>query len=206
MKRIIWPLIHPFKFNSKISFKEWGWITQDKINQFCKKKVPSSDYINLNLYDYNEFNEKDFIIGSKMGYNRIYESYNDNQVDFTNYDFTVPELSMALNYFKNNDKKKINTCLKNIDAEILGIWTEFGLVKYNSNFLGLWNKNIIKQELLTGGLGPENLILWDKKPIRQKVRVKYILKDRIDVWEWQRCISLPDSNWCVSNMNQIIIL
>ena len=140
-----------------------------------------------------------------MGYNTIYDSYS-KKIDFTNFNFTTPELALALNFVNHFDEKNYSICLKNLDSEIIGSWIEFGLVKSNSNFLGLWDKDIIKQEILTGFFGPENYNLWDKRPIRQKVLVKYKLSNRIDIWEWQRCLSLPETDWCVSNMNQIIIL
>ena len=191
--------------NSNIQKFKWGWITQDKLYQLSKKKIPTNDTINFELYNIDKIDNQEFKLGSIMGYNTIYNAYFEKS-DFTNYNFTTPELALALNYLNYFDKKNYSTCLKKLDSEILGSWIEYGLVKSNSNFLGLWHKDIIKQEILTGFFGPENYNLWDKRPIRQKVLVKYKLSNRIDIWEWQRCLSLPDSDWCVSNINHIIIL
>lgn len=194
IKKIIWPLIHSFEFNPKIKFNQWGWLPQKEIIKLNK----SNDSINF------DFCKEEFKEGAIMGYKTIQNAW-ENKVDFTEYDFTVPSLSLALNYLneKNNIKDNIN--LEKLQVKILDTRIECGMVKTNSNFLGLWNKKIINQELITGGLGPENFELWDKRPMKEIVRVRYKNNDRIDIWDWERCLTLNDYNWCVTNINQIIL-
>lgn len=199
LKQILWPLIHSFELNPKISFNQWGWMTQQEIKKF---KTIKEKKFKIFSNENHQFCKKEFNEGSKIGYKTIYQAYL-NKVDFTNYDYTVPELSLALNYL-NNDTNLNKISLDNITVKIIDSWIEPGLVKTNSNFLGLWDKRLIKQEIIAGGFGPENIELWDKKPLKQIVRVKYELNDRIDIWDWQRCITISDYNWCVSNINQII--
>jgi len=41
--------------------------------------------------------------------------------------------------------------------------------------------------------------------MKEIVRVRYKNNDRIDIWDWERCLTLNDYNWCVININQIIL-
>jgi len=193
IKRIIWPLIHLVEFNPKIKFNQWGWIPQKEIIKFSTSKK------NIDL----DFCKEEFEEGVKIGYKTIYKSW-INKLDFTQYDYTVPKLSLALNQL-NNSKENKQLNLDNIQVKILESNIEPGLVKNNSNFLGLWDKRLIKHELIAGAFGPENFDLWDKKPLKQIIKVKYQIDERIDIWEWERCLTIEDYNWCVSNINQIIL-
>tara|TARA_B100001248_G_C27362978_1_gene447486 strand:- start:965 stop:1558 length:594 start_codon:yes stop_codon:yes gene_type:complete len=196
IKRIIWPLIHLVEFNPKIKFNQWGWISQREINRLNNSN---------NLSKEINFCQKEFLDGAKIGYQTIYDAWK-NKVDFTNYEYTVPKLSLALNYLNNNSiSKNDNINLNNLKVKILDSRIEPGLVKNNSNFLGLWDKKLIKQELIAGAFGPENIELWDRKPLKQTVRVMYETENRIDIWEWERCLTIDNYKWCVSNINQIII-
>lgn len=203
MKRFIWPLIHSFKFNPNICNNHWGWMTQNEIKNISQKKIPKGDNIKLDLYNFNPIDDDEFINGTIIGYKTIYNSYFD-KIDFLDHDYTQPELSIALNHLmKYNNYDKIE--LKSINSKILGKWYEIGISKMNSNFLGLYDINIIKEEIVTGGIGPEIENLWDKKPMKEKIKVLYQIDNKLDVWEWERCLYTDDSNWCVSNINQIII-
>jgi hypothetical protein len=193
IKRIIWPLIHLVEFNPKIKFNQWGWLPQKEI---IKLNNPNK-ILNLN------FCKKEFEDGAILGYKTIYNSW-INKKDFTQFDYTVPKLSLALNHLNiSKESKELN--FDSLQVTILDSRIEPGLVKNNSNFLGLWDKKLIKQELIAGAFGPENLDLWDKKPLKQIIRVKYQIDERIDIWEWERCLTIEDYSWCVSNVNQIII-
>ena len=62
-----------------------------------------------------------------MGYNTIYNAYFEKS-DFTNYNFTTPELALALNYLNYFDEELLYL-FKKIDSEILGSWIGYYLVK-----------------------------------------------------------------------------
>jgi hypothetical protein len=99
IKKFIWPLIHSFEFNPKIIYNQWGWLPQKELIKLNK----SNDSI------YFDFCNEEFKEGAIIGYKTIQNAW-ENKVDFTEYDFTVPSLSLALNYL--NQKNNINYKLK----------------------------------------------------------------------------------------------
>lgn len=84
-------------------------------------------------------------------------------------------------------------------------WISIGNSKSNDKFLGLWDTQYIQHEIIAGGIGPEIKYIWDQKPLKQTVRILYKLNDRIDIWDWERCLMSEYYDWKVSNMNNILV-
>lgn len=213
MKRIIWPLIHKYNLNSSININKypWGWISQNEIKMIAKQNVPETVenlHFPLGWKDKKFFHPVHFREGAKMGYNAVLNSFYDKD-DFVENFYLTPNLSLAFNELNyeiesNNIKYDIH-CTKNMQVEIIGSWIKVGNAKSNCKFLGLWGKDFIKHELMVGGIGPEIRHLWDQRPIKQIVRVLYKLDDRIDVFDWERCLMTEEYQWNISNINNILL-
>ncbi len=209
MKKILWPLIHKFRLNPDVCLKNnsWGWISQNKIKQISNNNIPKNEIEDID--DQNErmfYHKYHFRKGVIQGYQTVYQSYCLDK-DFIENCYTTPKLSLAINYLNSINSNIVipNLSFKNMDINILGSWIETGFAESNDKILGLWDQEVLKHELIAGGLGPEVRVIWDQKPMKQKVRVLYQLSNRIDVWDWERCIMVPDSNWSVSNINNILV-
>jgi len=212
MKRIIWPYLHRFNFNRNLSVREnpWGWIPQEIINNIANSNIPKTE---SNLFfpedweDRQKFYEIHFKNGAKIGYNMVKKSFYEKDNFLENY-YLTPKLSLALNNINSfiaekNIRNKMETTKIN-DIEILGSWVQIGITKTNKKFLGMWDKEFIKHELITGSIGPEIRHLWDQKPIKQTIRVLYKLDNRIDIFDWERCLITDNYEWTVSNINNVI--
>lgn len=208
MKSFFWPIIHNFKLNSEICLKKypWGFISQASIENIIKKEIPKSCYqVRKIELDNLTFDKKEFYLGAEIGYKALCKKFLENQ-DFLEINYTTPKLSLGLNYILLQlDNKIINIDTSTIDIEILGIWEELGIAKTNDKFLGLWCKDMIKTELVTGGLGPEVKILWDQLPMRQKVKVLYTSNNRKDILIWERELNKLEYQWTINNINGIIV-
>lgn len=209
MKSIVWPLIHTFRLRPEICLKNnsWGWISQNKIREFANESIPENNISNSEMFeDRTSYHGYHFRNGVRQGYIRILDSYY-NKDDFLENNYTTPKLSFAINHLNsiNNNKIIPEINVDNLKVNVLGSWIETGIAKSNDKILGLWNKEQLRHELFAGGIGPEVRIIWDQMPVRQRVRVLYILKDRIDVWDWERCLMVHGSNWNVCNINKIIV-
>jgi len=210
MKNIVWPLIHKFTLQPSLCIVKypWGWISQTKIKKFIEDPIPNTKNISLFPEYWEErefFHQFHFTNGVRMGYHTIFNSY-INKDDFTEKSYTTPKLSFAINYLNSNTINKMpNINLDDINVEILGSWIELGNSTSNDKLFGLWDKDYIIHELVAGGLGPEMRYIWDQKPIKQTVRVLYELNNRVDIWDWERCLMMEDCDWKVSNINNILI-
>ncbi|VVU95488.1 hypothetical protein CPAV1605_1239 [seawater metagenome] len=208
MKSIIWPFFHNFRLRADICVKTnpWGLISQSEIKKLVSLKVPDniSKSFPDNLQERSFFNQAVFLEGARLGYREIFKSFSNN-IDYLEENYTTPKLSLALNQILSEHQINPRLNLNKIDAEILGIWNDIGHATANDKVLGHWCNETIKHELIAGGLGPEVRIIWDQKPIKQKVKVLYNVNNRIDVWEWERCLMMTNYNWTISNINGVII-
>lgn len=213
MKNIIWPLVHKFTLQNNLCIIKypWGWIPQKEITEFMNEPIPKTRNIAFfpEYWEEREFyHQYHFRDGARVGYKTIFNSY-FNKEDFVNKYYTTPKLSLAINYFNyllhDIDINTPNINMEDMNIKILGSWISTGNATTNNDLLGLWNKEFIKKELVTGAIGPEIKHLWDKKPIKQTVRVLYELNDRIDIWDWERCLIDDSHTWTVSNINNILV-
>ena len=48
---------------------------------------------------------------------------------------------------------------------------------------------------------------WDiyVGPLKQKVKVLYKSDNRIDIWDLERCLMEKNSEWNISNINEILV-
>ena len=213
MKRIVWPLLHRYELNSKLNIKKnpWGWISQEDIIKLSKNKIPKT---NASSFSFNDWEDRsiidnlEFKKGVKLGYKCIINSFYKKD-NFLENCYLTPKLSIAVNDINDiileQNIKYEKPELKFKEIKNLGSWVEIGISKSNSKILGFWDKEFIKKEIITGGIGPEIKYLWDQLPLKQKVRVLYKLQNRIDIFEWERCLIEEDYEWKVSNINNIIV-
>ena len=206
MQKEILKLLHNFKLCPKLCNTKYPWSWRSKLSNKNLNYIKYSVCKNFYSEDNRDFiHQLNFKKNSAEAYKIIYNTYIENK-DFLDYCYTTPNLSNALNQLRNNSNinglsKKINI----INIKILDSWFEFGLTKSNNKILGLYNKQEIIHELLAGGLGPEVRKFWDQQGIKQKINVLYESDDYIDVLEWERNMMIPDQDWQVSNINQILI-
>ena len=71
--------------------------------------------------------------------------------------------------------------------------------------MGFYNKEEIIHELSAGVIGPEVRKVWDQQSIKQKIKVLYESNEYLDILEWERDVMIPNQDWQVSNINQILI-
>lgn len=207
MKKLLWPLIHNFEYNPHIR-RNWGFICPNYksiLNVQSSEKSFILEEERKKLLDRIYYDADEFKLGAKNGYYVIMNSYYNN-VNFLDYCYTTPKLSIALNQIRLlNIVEKPNIDFSKVDIKILDSTIEYGNVEMNSKILGLWDFNYMKSELITGAFGPEAQELWNKKPIRQNIKVLYSFENRIDIFLWQRCLNNNDSPWVVSNINNVIL-
>ena len=171
-------------------------------NKYIKKNNNNKNII-INT-DKLIFNKPYFENESTDAYKIIYKSFINNE-DFLNYSYTTFSLSIALNNIRNNkDIRKLDKNINIHNVEIIDDWFEYGIINTNNSIFGINNKNHLINELIIGMIGPEFKILWDKKPIKQKVLIKYYSENYVDILEWERYVSFKNQNWYVSNINYII--
>ena len=202
-RKIILNLIHIKNIKNDCCSKKypWGWRSQDKIkliNNKNKEKIEIPD----ELLENSQIHKTHFEIGAKQGYKIIFEYCNHN-IDFLDYSFTNPSLSIGLNYLNTNNIEDIS--FENIQVNIIDEWYEKNTININSNYFGLFDKKEFLHNFIAGGLGPEWTHIWDQEGIKQIIRVKYTLPDRIDIWDWERNIINEDFTWQIRNINEIII-
>lgn len=191
-------------------------IHNKKINNKCfPNKISSKLYFNNDIKKINNikmiidtdkliFNEHNFKKESIHAYKIIYESF-INKKDFLDHLYTTSSLSIALNYIRNNeDITQLDKYININNVEIVDNWFEYGIINTNNSIFGINNKQHFINELVTGMIGPEFKILWDKKPIKQKIIVKYYSENYIDTLEWERYVCIENQHWYVSNINNII--
>ena len=189
------------KYNPKV-MNQWGFLTQYQINKLDHKKEKGiSDKLNEKYF----FDKKEFKIGTKKGYNVIFDTYYKNQ-NFFDFCYTTPSISFALNQFRNyNIHYPPLLNFNSIDVKIINSWLEYGIAKSNHKIFGLWDNDYIQHQIIAGSIGPEAFHIWSQQPIKQKVKVLYKFDNRIDVWIWERCIMKENSPWIVYNINNFLI-
>ena len=201
-KKNILHLFHQTKLcNNRCTLKHpWGWKDESILRQIIFDK-PKINYI-------GDFNNVEFINNTIYPYNLIYKSYLNN-IDFLDYEYTNPRLSIALNKLRGDIDANIifslpkEIVLKNI--KVLNNVIGNSHTTCNSKFLGYFTKNQILNEITTGMIGPEMSHIWDANPTKQTVTVLYESEFFYDILEWERDLTSDEPNWQVSNINYIII-
>lgn len=196
-------IVHPPKINPRICVREnpWGWLPQEFIqkNLAIQKKVLSYPML------YN-FKEEEFRDGCETAYYKMFETFHCSSTDFLDKKYTTPELAIVLNDLKSFAplSSSCNPVPQISDIEILDIWEEREYTFSNHKILGLWNFDEAQKEFLVGILGPESAdgVIRPRKKI---VSVLFTSKNRQDVWIFEKDLKSPDSDWQISNMNQILI-
>ena len=192
-------------FNNKYL---WGWKSQNKIKQLIKKKLYNKKKIRIptNIYQtVNSYNTH-IKLGVKYGYLSVYNNFLDKEYIFLNNVITSTSLSIFLDeikYNKNLDKLNKIKDISDIKVDILDNWFEIDSIYSNDKLFGLYNQHEILHHLTAGLVGPEVRSIWDQEQYIQKIRIKYEYRNRIDIFEYERDIMIPDSEWQISNINDI---
>ena len=178
----------------------WGWkdktlITNQK--NYLQKKVKMN-----NLVD--NFNENEFIKNTIYPYNLIYRSYLEN-IDFLDYGYTNPSLSIALNKIRSTSKlPQLPNSINIKDVKVLSNEIKEEITTCNFKYLGYFDKEQIIHELSAGAIGPEVQHIWDQRPIKQVVNLLYESDNYYDIVEWERDLMLLNPSWQVSNINNLV--
>ena len=203
--RII-PIIHKFNLRYiKPSKYPWGWRSQKEI----RKILINTNYIKYQSSMFDDsivkktiIDEDDFLLGSKEAYYKTHERFYKKK-DFLKTKYTTPELSLAINHILSNTNDIKYYDIEKLNSKILTSWIEVGNATSNNRLLGYWDCNHIKNQIKNSNLNN----CWDiyVGPLKQKVKVLYKNDNRIDIWEFERCIMEDDSDWTISNINDILI-
>ena len=207
MQTRIFPLIHKYTLRNIQPKKfPWGWRSQKQIRKIVVQNVESKHqpcHFNETIQKKIKFNEPEFLKGAIQGYRKIFKQFSKKR-DFLNVRYTTPELSLALNHVSSFSKHLPTTKLSPLQCKVMTSWIEVGIANSNSNILGIWDIELIKQDLSESNVND----LWDiyVGPLKQKVRVLYTLnKNHLQVWEWEKCLMRHKEEWTVSNINEILI-
>ncbi len=205
LRKFMLHLVHDSNICLKICSKKypWGWKSKESLVNY--KKLLYSQ--NKKIKTENEFNVDDFLSNSIFAYNLIYKSYIDN-VDFLDYQYTNPSLSIALNNLRDYTcYESLNRLPREINVtkyKILSNKIKNEVTTNNFKFLGYYDNLEISHELSAGAIGPEVRYIWDQKPVKQVINVLYKSDDFYDIIEWERDLAEEDPDWQVSNINKII--
>ena len=185
----------------------WGWRCQNiikKIGNYSKNNLSSVNNQNL-LKNLNEFDLENNCLKNNFifGYKKIYQELN-NKINFLDENYTSPSLSIALNTLQSYNNQPANLDFSNLSCEIIDIHIDCYSINSNNKILGLICQKELIQNIITGGIGPEHKEIWDYYFYKQTMRIIYKLPNRIDIWDWERDINFKDSEWQVSNINEII--
>ena len=222
-------LLHNYKFCEYIdSSMIWGWKSQKDILKL-ENKIPQcefkynkhnnidiiSKHNGLIYYNCDEsykfhLEKQDFIKGVSHAYTQIYHDYSDKSIDISKLNYADPSLLYAL-YDLNSFNKNCQSFdkIKNINIKIIGSWLENAMIHNNDKALGIFSNEEIKHFIISGMVGPESLLLWDNIGLKQLIRVKYNVeytsrKKRIDIFDWERDLMIPETEWQINNINKII--
>lgn len=197
----IFRLIHKPIFNHLCCNRKypWGWMPKEYIKHLINKKENYTIYENFDTYFY----EPEFCEGSIQAYKSVLDLYKNNG-NFLSVQYATPSLSIAINSLLKNKFRSTNFAPEIIDVKILDTWVEEGIVYSNEKILGLWNSNEFKDEFINGIVGPEMSDMWFPKKYKQIVKVLFISRNRKDVWLFEKCL-IENSNWNITNINEIII-
>ena len=207
MQKELLKLFHKFELCPNLCNIKYPWGWRSKLNNKNLLAVKNySKYLEFKSDDNREIiHNLNFKKDSSDAYKIIYKAFLQNK-DFLDYCYTTPSLSLALNELRNNTNiKSLSNDININNVEIVNLWYEYGLTKSNNKFFGFYSKDEIFHELIAGGLGPEVRKIWDQRGIKQKIKVLYESDEYFDVLEWERNMMIPDQDWQVSNINNILI-
>ena len=130
-----------------------------------------NDNILKNTIKHYDFDEEYFINNSIEGYKLVYKSYIDN-INFLDYQYTSPQLSIALNALRNYEFNSIliEDYIDEIDinnVKIINHWYDEGYVYQNKEIFP--NNKYLENQFTAGFIGPENKNLWDDIPIKENI-------------------------------------
>lgn len=184
----------------------WGWKSKNNIYQFKENLYKkNSNFVSTKLEQ--NFDENDFLKNSIMAYNLIYKTYL-KKLDFLDFEYTTPKLSIALNELRTDiDCDIINNLPIEIQVnknDIINKSIKNEITTSNFKFLGYFDKFEISNQISTGMIGPEIRHLWDQLPVKQVVNVSYKSDNFYDILEWERDLTIKNPEWQVSNINNII--
>jgi len=206
MKKDLLQLLHKFELCPHLCNIKYPWSWRSKLNNKKLKNIKNSVCSHFQSDDNREFiHQFNFKKHSAESYKIIYTSYLEKK-DFLDYCYMTPSLSIALNELRNN--ANIDNLTKNINiknTKIIDSWYEYGLTKRNDKLFGFYSKEELIHELIAGGLGPEVRKIWDQQGIKQKIKILYESDEYFDVLEWERNMMIPNQDWQVSNINNILI-
>ena len=193
------------KKNINTNKYSWGWRSQKEIRKILRNTTTikyQSNMFDENITTKSYINEKEFQIGSIQAYYKIYETFYDKQ-NFIKKKYTTPELSLAINHIISKKSKHKIVKINNLNSKILTSWIEVGNTNENNRFMGKWDYNHIKKEFKKSNINN----CWDIYigPLKQKVKVLYKSENRIDIWEFERCLMENNKDWNISNINEILI-
>ena len=206
MKYSIVPIIHRFNLrNIKPRKYPWGWRSQKEIRKILNNTTNikyQSNMFNENIIKKTYINEEEFKEGTKYAYYTIYKNFYDQQ-NFLKKKYTTPQLSLAINHIISDIPKLKNIKIKNLNSKILTSWIEVGNACSNNKLFGIWSCKHLKNELKKSNINN----CWDIYigPLKQKVKVLYRSDNRIDIWEFEKCLMEENEEWNVSNINEILI-
>lgn len=190
---------------NKIDLKKypWGWKSQADIKDIIKHPIRDT---NLRIeYDRRFIHEVNLIKYTKDMYTKTYFAYH-NDYDFLNSNLFCPLLSNGLNLLKNKaDLRNFNENIQIQNVSLIASWIKYGKVKNQTKLFGLYDPNDFIHEITTGMIGPELRSVWDQQAIKQKARMLIELKDRNDVFEFERNLMNHNNNWQLCNINRIIM-
>jgi hypothetical protein len=206
MRYSILPVIHKLNLrNIKPKKYHWRWRSQKEIRKILKKTTNikyQSNMFDENIIKKTYIDEEEFKMGTKHAYYKIYENFYDQQ-NFLKTKYTTPELSLAINHIISEIPKLKNIEIKGLESKILTSWIEVGNASANNRLFGIWSCKHIKNEFKRSNINH----CWDiyVGPLKQKVKVLYKSENRFDIWEFEKCLMEENENWCISNINEIII-
>lgn len=181
----------------------WGWKDKSQIERDNMKVLNKNEFFS---YQKNE-NENEFMKNTIYPYNLIYKSF-VNKVNFLDYQYTNPQLSIVLNKIRNITDDKLLNKLPNeincIETKIISNDFKFDFFTCNTKYLGYFNKEEVYKEITKGFIGPEFDHIWNDRPLKQVINVLYKSEYFYDTLEWERDLTLEEPEWQVSNINYII--
>ena len=206
MRSNILPIIHKFNLRHINTNKYcWGWRSQKEIRKILIK-TSNIKYqphkFDKDIIQRSNIDEDDFEDGAKIAYRKIYESFY-NKENFLKKKYTTPELSLAINHIISKKKKFNPIDINKLESRILTSWIEVGNATANNKLFGYWNCKYIKDEIKNSNINH----CWDiyVGPLKQKVKVLYKSDNRIDIWDLERCLMEKNSEWNISNINEILV-
>lgn len=199
MRKLIFNLIHREKLCNKINYNNlsWGWKSPKDIQE-----IINNSHILFDKYSNNKIDDvKTFTVGCKLAYEIIFHGY-QNKIDFLDYNYTCPKLSIALNKLHSLKSISERNFIDIDSVQILGCQLKYGFVSETNKIFGLWSRDEMIKEITTGMIGPEFSHYWDQLPRKLCVRTIVTSDIYTDVVDFES--DYKNINWHVSNINEII--